>query len=233
MGRINAWHMAFNLAKARFLGGGFDVFQPATFAAYAPDPDNVHDSHSIYFEVLGEHGFVGFALFLLLGLATWRTASWVIKHARLDPEKRWAADLAAMIQVSLVGYATAGAFLGLAYFDYYYTLVAVVVLCKTVLISQRETRQAEPGKNRRDRRPVARASATPPGTWWAWVRPRPTACECIPPRDEEQRFQFPVYRSAHRPLWGGEICASLSVKHSSQPSGYRVPCGSPKQFRVS
>ena len=147
MGRINAWHMAFNMAKAKFLGGGFDAFQPGTFAAYAPDPDNVHDSHSIYFEVLGEHGFVGLALFLLLGLATWRTASWVIKHARRDPEKRWAADLAAMIQVSLVGYATAGAFLGLAYFDYYYTLIAVVVLCKTVLISQQETRQAEPDKN--------------------------------------------------------------------------------------
>ncbi len=147
MGRINAWHMAFNMAKAKFFGGGFDAFQPGTFAAYAPDPDIVHDSHSIYFEVLGEHGFVGLALFLLLGLATWRTATWVIKHARRDPEKRWAADLAAMIQVSLVGYATAGAFLGLAYFDYYYTLIAVVVLCKTVLISQQETRQAEPDKN--------------------------------------------------------------------------------------
>ena len=27
MGRINAWHMAFNLAKDRPLGGGFDAFQ--------------------------------------------------------------------------------------------------------------------------------------------------------------------------------------------------------------
>jgi hypothetical protein len=41
-----------------------------------------------------------------------------------------------MIQVSLVGYASAGAFLGLAYFDYYYTLIALVVLCKTALISR-------------------------------------------------------------------------------------------------
>ena len=89
---------------------------------YAPDPDNVHDSHSIYFEVLGEHGFVGLGLFLMLALMTWRTASWVIRRARRDREKRWAADLAAMMQVSLVGYASAGAFLGLAYFDYYYTL---------------------------------------------------------------------------------------------------------------
>ena len=35
-------------------------------ASMRPIPDNVHDSHSIYFEVLGEHGFVGLGLFLRL-----------------------------------------------------------------------------------------------------------------------------------------------------------------------
>ncbi len=143
MGRINAWKMAFNLAKDRPLGGGFDTFQPGVFAIYAPDPDNVHDSHSIYFEVLGEHGFFGLALFLILGLMTWRTASWIIKRARGDPENRWAADLASMVQVSLVGYASAGAFLGLANFDLYYTLIAVVVLCKTVLVARQSARKVE------------------------------------------------------------------------------------------
>ena len=144
MGRINAWHMAFNLAKDKPLGGGLDTFQPGMFRIYAPDPDNVHDSHSIYFEVLGEHGFIGLALFLALGLMTWFTASRVIRRGRKDPARRWAADLCAMVQVSLVGYASAGAFLGLAYFDFYYDLIAVVVLCSKVLGSQldssRETR---------------------------------------------------------------------------------------------
>jgi probable O-glycosylation ligase (exosortase A-associated) len=98
----------------------------------------VHDAHSIFFEVLGEHGFVGLALFLLLGVMTWRTASWIIRHARGDPQKRWAADLAAMVQVSLVGYASGGAFLGLAYFDFYYTLVATVILIRIVLLEQNQ-----------------------------------------------------------------------------------------------
>ncbi|HEY9867859.1 MAG TPA: putative O-glycosylation ligase, exosortase A system-associated, partial [Candidatus Obscuribacterales bacterium] len=133
-GRINSWHMAFNLAKDHpLVGGGFETFRKPTFAMYAPNPGDVHDSHSIYFEVLGEHGFVGFAIFLLLGWATWRSASWVIRTAKKDPERRWMADLAAMIQVSLVGYASAGAFLGLAYFDLYYTLIAVVVVLKVLL----------------------------------------------------------------------------------------------------
>ena len=143
MGRINAWKMAFNMAKDRPLGGGLESFQDYSFALYAPNPDDVHASHSIYFEVLGEHGFVGLGLFLMLGLMTWRTASWLIGRARRDREKRWAADLAAMVQVSLVGYASAGAFLGLAYFDYYYTLIALVVLCKTVLISSNAKQVAE------------------------------------------------------------------------------------------
>lgn len=144
LGRINAWYMAFNLAVDQPLGGGFETFRREVFAIYAPEPWRVHDSHSIYFEVLGEHGFVGLALFLGLGLMTWRTASWIIRRARKDPENQWAADLAAMVQVSLVGYGGAGAFLGLAYFDLYYTLIAIVVLCKVVLVSQERAAQAQP-----------------------------------------------------------------------------------------
>lgn len=145
-GRINAWKMAINLADARPLGGGFDAFQPRTFALYAPNPDNVHDAHSIYFEVLGEHGYFGLVLFLALGLMVWRTCSGIIKRARGDPENRWAADLAAMLQVSLVGYASAGAFLGLANFDLYYDLIAVVVVCKTVLAARQAVRAAASGE---------------------------------------------------------------------------------------
>jgi probable O-glycosylation ligase (exosortase A-associated) len=161
MGRINAWKMAFNMAKDRPLGGGFDSFREYSFDLYAPDPDDVHDSHSIYFEVLGEHGFLGLAIFLLLGLMTWRTASSVIGRARRDRDKRWLADLAAMIQVSLVGYASAGAFLGLAYFDYYYTLIALVVLCKAVLMSDVTGRVAQPAAKPHAPRLVGRPAATP------------------------------------------------------------------------
>jgi probable O-glycosylation ligase (exosortase A-associated) len=168
MGRINAWKMAFNMAKDRPLGGGLESFQDYSFALYAPNPDDVHASHSIYFEVLGEHGFVGLGLFLMLGLMAWRTASWVIGRARRDREKRWAADLAAMVQVSFVGYASAGAFLGLAYFDYYYTLVALVILCKTVLMSDTVSRAAALAADAA-RLPLAGGPATAAG--WSSLKP--------------------------------------------------------------
>lgn len=128
MGRINAWHTAFNVAKDRVTGGGFETFQAPTFRQYAPDRWNVHDVHSIYFEVMGEHGFIGFGLFILLGLFAWLRAQSIIKNGRKYPEHKWAADLAAMIQVSLIGYATGGLFLGMAYFDLPYHLMIIIVL---------------------------------------------------------------------------------------------------------
>ena len=127
-GRLNAWHMAFNVAKDRITGGGFDMFQPPTFRQYAPDPWDVHDVHSIYFEMMGEQGFIGFALFILLGLMAWIRAQQILKRCKHDPDRKWAADLAAMIQVSLIGYATAGAFLGMSHFDLPYQLMIILVL---------------------------------------------------------------------------------------------------------
>lgn len=131
LGRINAWHFAFNLAKDRpLVGGGYQAFTRDMFAIYAPVPEDVHDAHSIYFEVLGEHGFIGLTLYLALGWLTWRSCTQVGREAKSRPGGLWLADLVRMLQVSIVGYASSGAFLGLAYFDLYYHLVALVVLAK-------------------------------------------------------------------------------------------------------
>lgn len=127
-GRINAWHVAYNVAKDRITGGGFETFKPPTFRQYAPDPYNVHDVHSIYFEQMGEQGFIGFGLFMLLGLMAWIRAQQVIKRCKKDPDRKWAADLAAMVQVSLIGYAAGGSFLGMSYWDLPYHLMIILVL---------------------------------------------------------------------------------------------------------
>ena len=127
-GRINSWHTAFNVAKDHVVGGGFEMFQRPTFLQYAPHPDIVFDAHSIYFQVMGEHGFIGLGLFLLLGWLAWIRGQQIIKRCKHDPDKKWAADLAAMTQVSLIGYAVGGAFLGLAYFDLPYHIVVIMLL---------------------------------------------------------------------------------------------------------
>jgi len=136
MGRINAWYMAWNLARDRFFGGGFEIAEPATFFLYAPNPTDIHAAHSIYFQALGEHGFIGLGLYLLLLGMTWRSAAWIVRHSRNQPELEWAQQLATMIQASFAGFAVGGAFLSLLYFDVPYYLMGVVVATRLLVAGQ-------------------------------------------------------------------------------------------------
>jgi putative inorganic carbon (HCO3(-)) transporter len=144
MGRINAWHFAVNIASNSPLGGGFNVFTPNMFRLYAPDPLNYHVAHSIYFQVLGEHGYVGLALFLAMLAGAWHSAARTIALCKGQLALRWAADLAAMVQVSLVGFAVGGAFLSLAYYDFFYFLVALLVLLQGLATRRAAAARAAP-----------------------------------------------------------------------------------------
>ena len=148
MGRINAWWMTWNLAKDRFFGGGYSIYSASVFQAYAPDPTDVHAAHSIYFQVLGEHGFIGLFLFLLLWILVWRGAGWLRKHGVAQAESRWAADLGAMCQVALVGYLVGGTFLSLAYFDLPYNLLVLVVVAKRWVVDRAWEREPPPATSK-------------------------------------------------------------------------------------
>lgn len=145
MGRVNAWRMAFNLASDRLFGGGFEIYDAAVFRMYAPVPEDIHAAHSIYFQVLGEHGFIGLAIYLMLGVLTWRTGGWIIKHSAAAPDLKWANNLATMIQVSMLGFAVGGAFLSLAYFDVpYYLMTAMLAMRVLVQNKLQAASQAHP-----------------------------------------------------------------------------------------
>jgi putative inorganic carbon (hco3(-)) transporter len=134
LGRLGAWQFAINLAADRPIGGGgFETFEAPAFAVYAPENLRVLAPHSIWFQMLAEHGYVGLALFILFWLTSWVAGSQVIRRCRGHEDLVWARDLAAMVQVSLIGYWVGGSFLGLAYWDYPYILVIIVVLTKGVV----------------------------------------------------------------------------------------------------
>lgn len=164
MGRINAWVVGFEVAKHRFFGAGMGYLYPELFAAYAPYDNNPVVAHSIYFQMLGNHGFVGLGLFLLLYFFTYRTAGWLRKEGAKIPEAKWTADLGAMVQVGLVGYATGGAFLSLNYFDLPLSMMVMVVVARKWV----ETKgwETDPkmtfleyvGFKRKDGKPVQRTS---------------------------------------------------------------------------
>jgi len=143
-GRFNAWGMAYNLTKDRpIVGGGFVVTTRELFTRYASDVgDEPRAAHSIYFQALGEHGYVGLGLYLLLGFLTWRSGDWIIRNTKDLKEYQWASNLASMIQVSLVGFASGGAFLSLLYFDVPYYLMVAMVATRIIVEKALEEKEA-------------------------------------------------------------------------------------------
>ena len=129
-GRLYAWQTIWNLAKDRpIVGGGFDIATPEIYHRYAPVSDlAVFSPHSVYFQALGEHGFVGLFLFLTLAIVTWRTATRLSKECERRTDYEWVPILMRMIQVSLLGFGVGGAFLGLLHYDLPYYLATIVVL---------------------------------------------------------------------------------------------------------
>lgn len=128
MGRINAWIYSINLANDRLLGGGFNSWSTNTYAVYSPDAELVVVAHSIYFNVLADHGWIGLVLFLLVLMFTWNNLSRIIKRTRGDPVMSQQNLLARMLQISFIAYLTGGAFLSLSYFDLPWHLVAITLL---------------------------------------------------------------------------------------------------------
>jgi len=145
MGRLQTWGFAISVATDRpFTGGGFRVFSRDQFLRYGRDPNEALDSHSIYFEVLGEHGFIGLTLFLSLLVSSFLTIRKVERRIRGNPGVAWAEEYCSMLRLSLVAYAVGGAFLGLAYFDLYYDVIAGVILLNMIVERELKQKAAEP-----------------------------------------------------------------------------------------
>lgn len=147
MERIYTWKTLWALALDRpVVGGGFVVDTPQVFAIYAPSEGagvykggKVFVAHSIYFQMLGEHGFPGLALFVLLGFTAWRQAGRVARVTRGLPEyASWAPLLMRMVQVSIAGFAVGGAFLSFAHFDLIYYIISFAVLVDATLREQQK-----------------------------------------------------------------------------------------------
>jgi putative inorganic carbon (HCO3(-)) transporter len=137
MSRIVVWQTAVNIANDRPTGGGFLVETREVFQKYSSNPDWVITAHSIYFQALGEQGWVGLFLFLAIGGTTFWSTTRIRKRCKGRPELAWLHELAGMIQVSMVGYAVGGSFLSLAYLDLAYNVAVVVIACKYWLRDER------------------------------------------------------------------------------------------------
>jgi probable O-glycosylation ligase (exosortase A-associated) len=132
LSRFNSWTFSWRLASDfPIMGGGFETFTPELFQRYATTATDVHGPHSVYFGVLAEHGFPGLILYLLLVLSCLASLQRVIRSARFRGDQR-AIDYADMLRLSIVAFLVSGVFLGRAYFDFYFSIVACVAILSHV-----------------------------------------------------------------------------------------------------
>jgi putative inorganic carbon (HCO3(-)) transporter len=136
--RLNAWRFSFELAKHYpITGGGLQTFTPQLYQRYTPELEYA-GPHSIYFQTLGEHGFVGLSIFLLLLGSCLAGLMRLRRQAQVLPSAEWIIPYTDMLQVSLLAYMISGAFLELAYFDLFYQVVASVILLKILYRNELE-----------------------------------------------------------------------------------------------
>lgn len=148
-GRLKSWKLAILMAiRHPFFGGGFDstfinrstanslILDWDTLSWIPSDTLSVGDpifvAHSIYFQVLADHGFLGFFWYGLLVLFTLKTLNRLAKTSQIF----WQTNLAEMLRLSLFAFLSSGAALSSAYNDLFFSIVGMTVALSVVVDNQ-------------------------------------------------------------------------------------------------
>jgi probable O-glycosylation ligase (exosortase A-associated) len=148
MGRVVAWKISALVAMHNPFGGGFRAIEHSlTWFTYAPGlynldfiistnnnipPGYMLASHSVYFQILGNQGFIGLFLFLLIIFVSFIKIGQVHRIAKAT-NQQWAVDLSKMIQISLLIYCVTGGLVAMAYFDFIYAVFAIITTLEATI----------------------------------------------------------------------------------------------------
>ncbi|MGF1723870.1 putative O-glycosylation ligase, exosortase A system-associated [Photobacterium nomapromontoriensis] len=84
-------------------------------------------AHSIYFQVLGDHGFIGFSIFLLILVSSYLMLMNIMRKVKDIERLDWQYQLARMLKLSLIVFSVAGAALSLPYAEIFWALIAIII----------------------------------------------------------------------------------------------------------
>jgi probable O-glycosylation ligase (exosortase A-associated) len=144
MGRVVAWKLSFILAVHHpFFGGGFKGLEyfpvwsslSEEFSSYpwfstgdaVPDVTKPHAAHSVYFQVLGDHGFVGLGIYLSMLFAAFLKARRIIRLSKQHKVPDWIPRIATTLQLTLFAFCVGGAALSFAYFELAFAAIGMLV----------------------------------------------------------------------------------------------------------
>jgi len=130
--RMQVWAWTIDYASERPLGGGFDSYRSNSFTYDLPVREEVGNTttteirevtdearafHSAFFELLGEQGYPGLAIWLLLhGLGILQMEKTYRRwRGKTEETEAWISPLAAALQTASLIYLVGAAFQGIAY----------------------------------------------------------------------------------------------------------------------
>lgn len=141
--RIAVWRWTWAYVQENPWGGGFDAYRQnrievATVSERGTGnvraiEERVHEDrarayHSSYFEMLGEQGFPGLALFLLIhGLGLVRMEVLRRRWKRAEGDKAWISPLATALQSFQLIYLVGSLFVGIAFQPFVWMVLAVQI----------------------------------------------------------------------------------------------------------
>lgn len=156
--RLAVWKWTIDYAKAHPFGGGFEAYRgnhirydlkTADGSAPAVGPkvevDKARAYHSAYFEMLGEQGYFGLALWLainVIGIVRME----ILRRRYRDPAGPypWAAPLAAALQSGHIVYLLGAAFIAIAFQPFIYMLIGAQIGLDTYLARKRSEESFRP-----------------------------------------------------------------------------------------
>jgi putative inorganic carbon (hco3(-)) transporter len=149
-GRLFYWQLSWAMAlKHPITGAGFHWSYDPNWVnseladSGLPPLTRPRASHSIWFKMLSDHGFVGLALFVGFFVVTAANAQWLIRRTRGSPDLAWANHFGRMLQVALVGFAVGGSFANLDMYDGFYALVMLGAVARRIIAAELATQHRE------------------------------------------------------------------------------------------
>jgi probable O-glycosylation ligase (exosortase A-associated) len=166
--RLAVWQWTIEYAKTHPFGGGFEAYRgnhirydlKAVAGAGDPGPrvevDKARAYHSAYFEMLGEQGYFGLALWLAINvIGIFRME--VLRRRYGDPtgDLAWAGPLAGALQSAQIIYLLGAAFIAIAFQPFIYMLIGAQIGLDTYLARKRSEQAFRPMHRRAQPLPAA------------------------------------------------------------------------------
>lgn len=135
--RLEVWAWTIELANRHPAGAGFNSYLGNRIEVRDEYGQEVVEEgrafHSIYFEVLGEHGWIGLAIFFAI-FAVFFLDMWHIRRQVRDrPDLAWLGDLARALSHGVLIFMAGAAFVGIAFYPLQYYLFALAVSASAAL----------------------------------------------------------------------------------------------------